>query len=267
MLSGTLETTTVSIRGGMFEAQVFTKGGGSPLLFLHGWGGMPAWPSWLDAYAEHFRVIAPQHPGFGASTGIEHLDDMVDLAIYYLDFVDALGLQRFNVIGHSFGGAIAAELAALGSHCVDRLVLVAPVGLWLNETPVLDFFAVDEATRIRALWHDAEAARERGLLLSPPDNEARVLLALDQARSAAAAAKFLWPIPDKGLKKRIHRVKAPTLVVWGDSDSIVPPAYGRLFRDKLANARLVTIPQCGHIPMLEQPEAFNAAVLPFLTGG
>jgi len=117
---------------------------------------------------------------------------------------------------------------------------------------------------LRAVWYDPEAALAKGWASEPQDREERARQNLERAQRGAAEGKFLWPIPDKGLKKRIHRIKAPTLLVWGVSDGLVPPSYGRLFQQSIAGSRLVMIPEAGHRPMIEQPEAFREAVLAFL---
>ena len=259
-----VQAAMVPVRGGMFQIAVMEKGAGPPLLYLHGGSGLPEWPAWLDPFTERFRVIAPQHPGFGESTGLEHLDDILDLALYYVDFIDELGLERPALLGQSFGGNIAAEVAALAPRDISRLVLVAPTGFWIDEAPTLDFFVASREEYLRAVWHDPEAAIARGWVVEPKDDEERHREHLARAQRGGAEAKFIWPIPDKGLKKRIHRIKAPTLIVWGGSDGLVPPVYGTLFEKRIAGSRLVIIPEAGHRPMLEQPEAFRRAVLDFL---
>lgn len=264
MVSATAEKLTV--RGGKFRVNLWSKGSGHPLLFLHGGGGLPEWPAWLDPFADRYRVVAPQHPGFGESTGLEHLDDFVDLALYYLDFMDAMGLERPDVIGHSFGGNVAAEVAALGPERVGKLVLVGALGLWNDEEPIADFFSMTRGELEKAAWHDVEGALAKGLLPEPKDDKERQQLQIEQAQAFAAMGKFIWPIPDKGLKKRIHRIKAPTLIVWGASDRLAPPVYGRMYQERISGSHLVVIPDAGHRPMLEQPVAFREAVLGFLQG-
>src|SRR5262245_3160417 len=123
----------VSIRQGVFRTLVRSEGEGDPLLFLHGAGGLPGWPAFLESLARSFRVIAPEHPGFGRSEGLELLDDVVDLALYYSEFIEALGLEQPYVVGHSFGAMIGAEVAAIAPHLVSKLVLMAPLGLWLDD--------------------------------------------------------------------------------------------------------------------------------------
>ena len=120
--------TIVSIRKGTFRTLVWSAGSGDPLLFLHGAGGLHGWPPFLEALAQSFRVIAPEHPGFGQSDGLEILDDIVDLALYYTEFMDAMGLDDPYLVGHSLGGMIGAEVAAIQPERVSKLVLVAPDG-------------------------------------------------------------------------------------------------------------------------------------------
>lgn len=258
--------TTVPVRGGAFQVQLFRGGSGKPLLFLHGAGGMRGWAPWLDRLAQRFDVLAPSHPGFDQSTGVEHLDDVRDLALYYLDFLDAVGVERAHLLGHSLGGMIAAEVAAMCPHVVDRLALVAPVGLWLDDTPVMDWFAAGPADLAKALFYDPTAEPGRSMTTLPDDEEARRQAQIRLAQNFAAAARFLWPIPDKGLKKRIHRVRAPTLLVWGEADGIVPPSYGPEFQRRLPGSRLEVIPRAAHMVMWEQPEPFLQVVEPFLAG-
>ncbi len=255
-----------AVRGGMFKVRLFEAGSGRPLLYLHGAEGLlGGWQPFLSQLASRFQVIAPEHPGFGESSGVEQLDDVLDLIVYYLDLLDALGLERPHLIGHDLGGMIAAELAALAGARVGRLVLVAPLGLWIDETPVLDFFVVGRQELVAASWHEPASAPARRVLAPPLAEEEQRLAALQRTQNLAAAARFLWPIPDRGLEKRLHRITPPTLLVWGADDRVVPPIYGQHFKAKLPDARLEVLSDCGHHPMLERPEAFVQAVVPFLT--
>lgn len=260
------ERRTVSVRDGMFEADVREYGApdGEPLLFLHGSSALVI-DDYLDMLGERFRVIAPLHPGFGASTGLEHIDDPIDMALYYYDFLDAIGVESAHVVGHSLGGMLAAEVAALDPHRTRRLVLCNAVGLWRDDAPVMDFFSEDIAKVQRAVWFDPEssAATKNRPDLTDPQKLAEYMYASIQ--SLSAAAKFLWPIPDRGLQKRLHRISAPTLVVWGSSDGLVPPIYAEEFRSRLRDARVAMFDKSAHFPMTEQADAFVAAVTEFLT--
>jgi pimeloyl-ACP methyl ester carboxylesterase len=265
---------TVGVRGGLFQTRLFEAGAGQTVVYLHGAegpigppsGAAPGWSPFLDALAERFRVIAPEQPGFGESTGAEHLMDVLDLIVYQLDLLDALGLERPHLVGHDLGGMIAAELAAVAGGRVGRLALVAPLGLWLDETPVLDLFATPRDDLITMSWHDPSAPAAQAVLAPPVDEEEQQLARLGRARNLATAGRFLWPIPDRGLNKRLHRVTTPTLLLWGADDRVVPTSYAEAFRAALPNASLELLPNCGHYPMLEQPEAFTRTLVPFLAG-
>jgi pimeloyl-ACP methyl ester carboxylesterase len=259
-----VKETTISVRHGMFEIKLRTDGRGEPLLFLHGAGGLRGWDPFLVETARQFTVYAPAHPGFETSTGIEHLDDMLDLVVYYNDFLDALGLESAHVVGHSMGGMIAAELAALSPHRVRRLVLVNAVGLWLDEHPVADIFAMTPDQLAVALWHDPQSEVAKAMMAVPQDEKAQLEAYLIRSQHLATAGKFLWPIPDKGLKKRLHRITAPTLLLWGQSDGLVPPMYAQEFQRRIAGARVEIMPRCGHMPMYEDPTGFVHTVTTFL---
>ncbi len=255
-----MQELRVSIRNGKFITAMQWGGSGAPLLFLHGAGGPMIGAPFLDELAKHFTVYAPAHPGFGAGEGIEHLDDIIDFALYYLDFLDELQIDNPHIVGHSMGGMLAAEIAALAPYQLKRLVLVSPAGLWLDEKPIPDFFTFTPQQMVKAALHDPEGPLGQMLLKQFESPE----MMLEMHKSLASAGKFLWPIPDKGLKKRIHRIQCPTLVLWGASDKLIPPAYGKAFLKAISGARLVTLNSSGHLPMLEEQDAFVQAVTNFL---
>jgi len=256
-----LDQISVSIRNGKFTTAMQRTGRGEPLVFLHGAGGPMAGAPFLDDLAKRFTVYAPAHPGFGAGQGIEHLDDILDFALYYLDFLEEIGVEKPHLVGHSLGGMLAAEIAALAPHLLSRLVLVCPAGLWLDPVPIPDFFTFSPEQLVRTALHDPKGPVGKMLLAQFQDPN----LALESYRCLASAGKFLWPIPDKGLKKRIHRVKVPTLVVWGASDGLIPTAYADAFHAAIPGSRVTILNGAGHLPMLEQREAFVEAVTSFLT--
>ena len=255
---------TVALRGGKFNVQLVEGGNGDNLLYLHGAGGFTGWDACLDRLAAEFHVIAPAHPGIARSDGLEHLDDLWDLVIFYEELLDELGLERTYLVGHSYGGLLAAELAAHCPERVARLALVGSLGLWLEDTPVADFFILTRPERTELLWYDGNTETAQAYMASPTDPAERMEADLDRTQTLAAVGKFVWPIPDKGLPKRAHRITMPTLLLWGDSDGIVPPAYGPAFQQLLPNATLQIIERCGHIPQVERPDAFFDAIVGFL---
>ena len=254
----------VSVRNGMFNVQVAEGGSGDPLIYLHGAGGYVGWPDYLDRLARDYHVYAPAHPGVAQSTGLNNIDDLWDLVQFFEEFLDALGIERCHLIGHSYGGFCAAELAAHRPDRINRLVLVNSLGLWLEDKPVADFFILTPDERREMMWHDPESDLARAYVAQPANPEDRMEYTLDRIQTLQSVAKFTWPIPERGLTKRAHRITMPTLVVWGDADQVIPPDYGEAFRDLLPNATLAMIPQCGHIPQLERPDAFFDSVLGFL---
>src|SRR5262249_2353636 len=154
-----------------------------------------------------------------------HLDDVIDFALYYHDFLDELQIDNPHIMGHSLGGMLAAEITALAPYRVNRLVLVGPAGLWLEDNPIPDFFTFTPQQLIEVTLHDPKGPLGQMLLQQFQTPE----VALEMYKCMASTGKFIWPIPDKGLKKRIHRIQPPTLIIWGSSDKLIPPAYGEAF--------------------------------------
>ena len=186
-----MRTQQVAVRNGAFDIEVWEAGSGSPLLYLHG-EGSPTWTPFHDALAERYRVIAPIHPGYGLSTGNEQLQDLPDLIYYYLDVLDQLGLRDLPLIGHGLGGMVAAELAAVQPDRFRALVLIAPMGLWLADDPVQDFFVMSPADLAAALYHDPDSPAARAAAETPTEGDAQIEFHLERAKSLATAAKYLW---------------------------------------------------------------------------
>ena len=253
------ETINLEIRGGDFRAIVDSAGSGPPLLYLHGAVGQKGWAPFLERLSQQFTVYAPYIPGYGEASGLEHLADLTDLTLYHLELLDALGLERVHVVGHFLGGMIAAEMAAFSPSSVNRLALVSPAGVWRDEDPVADLLALN-----------ADELSER--LAATPEGTTSLdgasdMLARDRMQDIAAAGKFLWPLPDKGLHRRAYRIKAPTLILWGEHDRINPPSYAADFQGLITGSRTGTVANAGHLLMLEQPDAFADAVAAFLNEG
>ena len=250
----------VELQGGKFKIRVLSAGSGDPLVFIHGAGGL-FWDPFLDTLSNSHRVVAPEHPGFGISQGLDHVQDVWDLVLYYNELLDALGIGRATVIGHSFGGMIAAELAANNPERVARLVLIAPIGLWLDEHPVPDISGIPPEQLPGLILADPTGPLA-AMMPAPDPNDPDALLAA--VNNITSILQFIWPLPDKGLRKRLYRVKAPTLVIWGEQDKLVDPAYGAAFVNAIAGARLETFADAGHLPQLEQFEKVTSAVNAFL---
>jgi len=251
------------LRGGLLRVDVWEGGRGEPLLFLHGEAG-PRWTRYHDLLADRYRVVAPVIAGYGESSGSEQLQDIHDLIYWGLDLLDVLGLRSVPLIGHGLGGMLAAELAAVQPERFSRLVLIDAFGLWLPDAPTLDYFAATPGELSRALYHDQEAPAARAAAEAPAEGDAYIAFMLERAKSMASAARFLWPLPNRGLNRRLHRIAAPTQVVWGESDGIMSPLYGQALRDQIAGSSLELIDGAGHLPQEEQPDRVAEITLRFL---
>ncbi|RNB72029.1 alpha/beta hydrolase [Brevibacillus centrosporus] len=242
---------------------VKVAGQGKPVVYLHGAGGL-TWDPFLDELSNHYQVIAPQIPGTGNSSGLENIRDLWDLVLCYYDLFDGLGLDSATVIGHSLGGMIALELAASDQSRVKQIVAIAPTGLFKDEEPVPDLFAMlpDEVANIMVA--DTASPVAEMLRYMPRETEKRIEATIQRMQNMQAAAKFLWPIPDKGLGRRMHRIKAPTLLIWGQQDRFIPVSYAEDFCRGIIRSELVVIDQAAHLVTLEQTEQVLEAVKGFV---
>jgi pimeloyl-ACP methyl ester carboxylesterase len=259
-----MKTRTVETRKGA-RCRVLEGGSGMPVVFLHGAGGLLADNPFLDRLAARYHVFAPELPGYGESTGEELLEDMLDFTLHGWDVVAALGLARPHLVGHSMGGMIAAEMAAVAPHDLDRLVLVAAAGLWIEEHPIPDIFALLPGQLVELLFQDpdkGQALLTGGVDFS--DMEAFKAFYLGQQRRLAMAGKILFPIPNRRVSKRLYRVTAKTLVLWGEADRLIVPAYAERWGRLIPGATVQTIPDAGHMLPYEQPETFVDALTRFL---
>lgn len=274
-----MESRTLETRGGRTKIRVHEGGRGEPLLFLHGAGGLLPGDPFLAALSERFRVAAPLLPGYEDSEGAERLRSMLDFTLWAFDVVDALGWRQPLVVGHSMGGMIAAEMAALCPHDVTRLALLAPAGLWLDAHPIPDLFALLPFELPPLLFHDpafgaklmtggllmeggapGEPLDFAALLQRFEDSSFLQAFLLDQARRLGTAGKLLFPIPERGLAERLYRVTAQTLLIWGESDRLIVPAYADAFLRHLPEARLVRVARAGHMAPYEQTSAVVDAI-------
>jgi pimeloyl-ACP methyl ester carboxylesterase len=207
-------------------------------------------------------VSAPLLPGYEESDGADNLRDMLDVTLHCFDVMDALGLDRPLVVGHSMGGMIAAEMAAVAPMAVPRLALLAPAGLWRDEAPLPDLFAKLPFELPALLFHDVTLGTKMltaGLDLDDPDFLTQFLIM--NARRFGMAGKLLFPIPDRGLADRLYRIRAATAIVWGAADALIPERpYAQAFADGIGGAKLTSVPAAGHLLQYEQPEAVLAAI-------
>jgi len=252
------ELTTSNIRGVAIKLR--RAGRGEKVLFLHGAGGVPQWLPFFDLLAERYEVLVPEHPGFGGSDDPAWIRSIADLALFYLDLLEEEGLDRLHLVGNSLGGWLAAEILIRDRSRFCSLVQLAPAGLRVKGVPCGDNFIWGPEEAVRNLYHDQSFA-DRILALTPSQEQMDVML-----KNRFTVAKFGWQPrwwnPD--LEKWLHRVKLPALVIWGDDDRIMPPAYAALWRERLPQARLVVVEGCGHLPHVEQAEVVARHIHAFL---
>ena len=245
--------------------EMTAKGQGRPLLFLH-----PGHPSGrldpkapvLDALAEHARVLAPTHPGFGAAPAPRELTTIDDLAYLYLDLLDTLNLRDVVVVGVSIGGWIAAEMAVKSTERISALVLANAVGIKPSDREtrdIADIYAVTDKQLAELVW--ADPARMAANPKALPESD---LIAM--ARSRESTGRYAWSpyMHNPKLKGRLHRVRIPTLVLWGTADRVTTTDYGKSYAAAVPGAKFETIEGAGHFPHLEQSQAFAQAVLAFV---
>jgi pimeloyl-ACP methyl ester carboxylesterase len=227
---------------------VLVIGSGPPLLYLHGPWGLGGDRAFLDLLAATHTVYAPKHPGTsdGDPDAVHEVHQWWDLILYYGELLDRLELQNIVVVGHSFGGLVACEIAAAMPARVNRLI-VSPEDLRA------------------ALFADPTGEAAQKFFSLPSEPAARIEAQVGFVWSQACTGKFVWPIPDKGLKRHIHRLTMPALIIWGKADGVIAPAYADEFSRRIANARVVLVDGAGHMPHLEKTEAVAGLVQEFVS--
>jgi pimeloyl-ACP methyl ester carboxylesterase len=246
---------------GRHQVRVYEGGSGPLLLFMHGAGGLLANDPFLARLEQKYRVVAPLLPGYEDSDSTQPLRTMLDFTLFGFDVWEALDLEDPIVVGHSMGGMIAAEMAALSNAAVKKLALICPAGLWLDDHPIPDLFAKLPFELPDLLFH--EPAKYTALLSAGGnfnDPEFLTEFLVGNARRMGTAGKILFPIPDRGLSERLYRVRARTQVIWGASDKLIPPVYAQHFVAAIAGANLTMIPEAGHMVPYEQTDAVLAAI-------
>jgi pimeloyl-ACP methyl ester carboxylesterase len=258
---------TLSVWRDQIHMRVLRQGSGPAVVVFHGPWGL-RWDPFLDGLARSFTVYAPEHPGTtpGQPDEIYLVDDLWDLVLCYDELLEALGLEQAAFVGHSFGAMVACEVAAACPGRASRLALIDPIGFWRDDAPVTNWMLLNPGELPGHVFHDPDGEAARRMFASSKNGDDQVMARVQQTWAMGTTGKFIWPIPDKGLKKRIHRIKVPLLLIWGKQDRLVRPVYAEEFVRHIAGARLETVDQAGHAPHLEQPETVIRLVHDFLTG-
>jgi pimeloyl-ACP methyl ester carboxylesterase len=258
-LGGTVTRSTV----GTFEVNVWTAGAGSPVVYLHGDERHPGGAPFLERLAERHLVYAPEQPGYGTSTGLTEVRDIFDLVLFYRSLITGWGHKSVAVVGHSTGGMLAAELAIVAPELVDKLILVDAFGLWIDDVPTLDPFGPASLVT-QATWHDLQRRPDPEPTIFVDDPGDPAAGHMFEAQNRAAATKLMWPIAERGLRRRLPYLAAPTLIVHGASDGLLPLRYAAELSELIPGSKLRVIEHAGHYPMIEQESEFIALVEDFL---
>jgi pimeloyl-ACP methyl ester carboxylesterase len=256
----TLQETHIRING--HACRVWAKGSGEPLGYLAGVAGLPRWTPFLDKLAEQRRVVAPSLPGYQGAQGHDELNNHLDWLLATCDALTAGGPTAADLIGVSSGGALAADFAALWPDRVRRLVLISPLGIFDEKQPTADIFA-HKPGKLGALLCRDESLFDA--LTAVPEGEDAVEWRVAQARTLEASARLLWPLADTGLRRRLARISAPTLLLWGKEDHVVPAQYAQQFARGISGpVRVGQIPRAGHLADWDAPDAVAETILDFL---
>ncbi len=250
-------TSKIMIRG--CNIRLMRRGAGRALVVLHGAGGA-SWLPFMRTLTARFEVIAPEHPGFGESDTPDWLDTVHDLAYFDLDLLAELDLDRVHLVGLSLGGWVAAELAVRDTSRLASLTLAGAAGLHVNGVKQIDPFLRTDEQRIRDFFHDQARADEMIAQWLAPE---RADIAM---KNRVTTAKLSWQPHghDPHLHKWLHRIDVPTLLVWGAEDKLFPPEYAQAYCELIPGSKAVVIPECGHLPHVEKPADFIAAVEDFI---
>lgn len=242
--------------------EMIDRGAGRPIFFLHAENGIEASSAVIDELAKGARVIAPTHPGYGRSELPKGMRSIDDLSYFYLDLLDQLDLRDLTVVGVSLGAWVAAEIAVKTTARLSRLVMANAVGVKVADREtrdMVDVYSLTDKEVLEILYCDPEAGRRDYKAL--PEAEA-----LSAARNREATARFAWNpyFHNPKLKSRLHRIRIPTLFLWGTHDRMLSEAYGRAYCAMIPGARFELIERAGHFPHQEQPKAFAEKVMAFV---
>jgi len=259
-LTKTANQSTVTVSG--HEIEMHKGGSGPPLLFLHGGGGFGTFDPTSSPLADKFTVYAPSHPGFFGSARPDWLYTINDLSHFYKDMVQQLGLDDYVLVGHSVGGWVAAEMAAMDHHNIKGLVLIDAAGVRPVNGEIAEVFMVSGDTRLKLAFHDPAQVPNYDAISADPGPEGATVM----HGNMEMLSRLCWRpyLHNPSLPRYLGGVKTPALVVWGKQDAIIPVECGEMYAKLLPNATLKSIDNCGHNPQMEKPDEFNAAMAAFL---
>lgn len=260
-----LSDRTVEVADGRIKMRVKIGGDGPPLVYFHPAAGL-MWDPFLTRLAEHYTIYAPEFPGTssGDPYAIHQVEDLWDAVLIYEEALRSLGLTDPVAIGQSFGGMMASEIAAAYPNLFTKLVVLDPIGLWRDDAPVANWIAGPPDRLPGLLFFDPTCEAAQAVLAMPEDPDAFVTAQAQLVWNLGCTGKLCWPIPDRGLARRLHRITAPTLIVWGENDSLISSIYAEEFGKRIPGSQVELIGKCGHIPQVEQMDTTYDLVTKFL---
>jgi len=261
-MNQTVEYVTEFVQIRDVKVRLLRGGEGPPLLYLHGAGMTGVWLPVHEELAKEFCIYVPDHPGFGKSDRPDWLDGMDDLVYHYIDFMDQFGLEKTNLVGISFGGWLAAEIAVARPDRVSKLVLSAASGLRVEGAPIADLFLMTPAELASYLFADPVKAEQMASAEPPPEIQQELY------RGRYTLAHLGWNplLCNPALRRRLMRISCPTRVLWGTEDRLIPPAHGEVYASEIPDAKLVMFENCAHSIHQEKPKEFAGEVTRFLKG-
>ncbi|MBS0241735.1 MAG: alpha/beta hydrolase [Proteobacteria bacterium] len=253
-------TTTIDING--HACRVWSKGSGPKLGWIAGFGGLPRWIPFLDELAKTRTVIAPSLPGYPGATGHNLLDSHLDWVVAVRQIIVKSGLEGADIAGSSVGASFVAEFAALWPHKVRKIAMIAPFGLFDEKDPPEDPWAQTADSQAALLCADPQTWKD---FKAVPAGANSVEWPIEQVRASEAAARVFWPLGNTKLEKRLPLILAPTLLMWGEQDRLMPRSYAEKFAAAMtAKTSFATIAGAGHLAELDKPAEAAKAILDFL---
>lgn len=237
------------------------SGKGNPILFLHGGGGVLEWLPFFDRLAAVGELWVPDHPGFGTSDNPKWIRNIPDLAMYYLDFFDTVApAGGFDIVGHSLGGWIAAEIAIRNASKIRSLTLISPAGIRVKGVPMGDNFIWTNEEIAKNYYFD-QGLQERRLAAERTEEQVEQMV-----KNKYAFAKHAWHprLFNPDLEKWLHRIKVPTQIIWGREDRLIPAAYAEAWRTSIPGSQVTVIPECGHLPTVEKADEVASQIAKFI---
>ncbi len=266
-IKGPERNQVVKVFGEKIDLNVQIAGSGPAVVYLHPAGGL-YWDEFLDKLAETHTVYAPELPGTTVDDpyAVYKYETYWDLVIIYEEALHKLGLDKPSIIGQSMGGMMALDLASHFRGMFDKVVVLDPVGIWTEDAPnaLADLYCAAPEQVPAMLFHNPELPEAQAMFAMPEDPELIPKAIAQRVWSLGCAGKFLWPLADTGLAKRLPRIENSTLIIWGRHDKLVPVALADEFAKGIKDSRVEIIEDCGHIPEIEKLDETYGLVSKFI---